>query len=138
VPASAFVADFTGSVVLAGTVHLPGAGEEHGLTVVELDGGGRVASTAPAPDGDAVAVAVHPWEIAIEPAGSSAHGSAHNRLDVEVVTVTALGNRVRLGLAAPQPLAAEVTRESAQRLGLAPGVRAVACWKAAATRLLPR
>ena len=66
-------------------------------------------------------------------------GSARNRLEVEVMSVTALGNRVRVGLAAPQPLAAEMTR----RLDGAAGprsraLRAVASWKAAATRMVPR
>jgi len=136
-PASPFVADFTGAVVLVGTVR-PQPADGGDLTLVELEGGGTVASTAPAPQGERVAVAIHPWEIAIEPAGSAAHGSAHNRIEVEVVAVTVIGNRVRLGLAGPQPLAAEITRASAERLALAPGVRAVATWKAAATRLLPR
>jgi molybdate transport system ATP-binding protein len=131
-PASAFVADFTGAVVLRGHAR---AGEG-GLASIALDGGGEVVATAPA-RGD-VAVAVHPWEIELAPGGSAPLGSARNRLDVEVVAVTVLGNRVRVGLAAPQPLAAELTAASAERLGLAPGVRVVASWKAAATRVLPR
>ena len=45
---------------------------------------------------------------------------------------------MRLGLAAAQPLAAEVTLASAQRLGLREGSRVVATWKAAATRLVER
>jgi molybdate transport system ATP-binding protein len=57
---------------------------------------------------------------------------------VEVTSVTALSNRVRVGLAAPQPLAAEVTGASSARLGLVPGARAIASWKAAATRIMPR
>jgi molybdate transport system ATP-binding protein len=129
-PRSAFVADFTGAVVLTGTAR-PGA---DGLTHVELDGGGAVASTDSA-DGR-VAVSVYPWEIAIEPADEAAHGSAQNRLPAEVRTVTVLGNRVRLGLAGPQPLAAEVTRASAEALELRPGARVTASWKAAATRLV--
>ena len=44
-PRSAFVADFTGAVVLTGTAR-QGA---DGLTHVELDGGGTVTSTDPAP-----------------------------------------------------------------------------------------
>jgi molybdate transport system ATP-binding protein len=124
-PASGFVADFTGAVVLTGTAF---AGE---LTRVVLDGGGEVASVDPG-DGP-VAISVHPWEIALE--RRAPEGSALNRLDAEVVAVTAIGNRTRVGLAAPQPRAAEITTASAERLGLAPGERVVAVWKAAATRL---
>jgi molybdate transport system ATP-binding protein len=129
-PRSAFVADFTGAVVLTG---LARAGAD-GLTHVELDGGGAVTSTDRAEG--RVAVSVYPWEVAIEPAGEAAHGSVQNRLPAEVLTVTVLGNRVRLGLAGAQPLAAEVTRVSAEALGLRPGVRVTASWKAAATRLV--
>ena len=84
-----------------------------------LDGGGVVLSTEPG-DGP-VAVSVYPWEIALEPAGSERHGSAQNHLAVEVVSVTAVGNRVRAGLAAPQPLVAELSDASAHELGLTPG-----------------
>jgi molybdate transport system ATP-binding protein len=129
-PASAFVADFTGAVVLTGVAR---RGRE-GLTAVALDGGGTVLSTQPG-DGP-VAVSVYPWEIALAPAGSERAGSAQNHLAVEVVSVTAVGNRVRAGLAAPQPLVAELSDASAHELGLAPGASVVATWKAAATRLL--
>jgi len=129
-PRSAFVADFTGAVVLTGTAR---AGPD-GLTHVEVDGGGAVTSTDSA-EGP-VAVSVYPWEIAIESAGEAPHGSTQNRLTADVLSVTVVGNRVRLGLAGPQPLAAEITRPSAEGLGLKPGVRVVASWKAAATRLL--
>jgi molybdate transport system ATP-binding protein len=47
-----------------------------------------------------------------------------------------VGNRVRVGLAAPQPLAAEITESSARNLELRTGTRVTATWKAAATRLL--
>jgi molybdenum ABC transporter ATP-binding protein len=129
-PRSAFVADFTGAVVLTGTAR----GAPDGLTVVELDGGGRVTSTDAA--AGPVAVSVYPWEIAIEPAGEAPHGSSQNRLAAEVLSVTTVGNRVRLGLAAPQPLAAEVTSTAAEALGLRAGARVTASWKAAATRLV--
>jgi molybdate transport system ATP-binding protein len=129
-PRSAFVADFTGAVVLTGTA----SGGPDGLTVVELDGGGHVTSTD---SGEGpVAVSVFPWEIAIEPAGEAAHGSSQNRLAAEVQSVTTVGNRVRLGLAAPQPLAAEVTGTAVHELGLRAGSRVTASWKAAATRLV--
>ena len=129
-PRSAFVADFTGAVVLTGTARR-GA---DGLTHVELDGGGAVTSTDRGEG--AVAVSVYPWEIAIEAAGEARHGSAQNRLAAEVLSLTVVGNRVRIGLAAPHPLAAEITNASAQALGLRPGSRVTAGWKAAATRLV--
>ena len=129
-PASAFVADFTGAVVLTGVAR-EGAG---GLTVVDLDGGGSATSTdrrvGP------VALSVHPWEIALEPAGAVAESSAQNHLQAEVVTVTEVGNRVRVGLTGPQPLVAEVTGVAVGGLHLAPGVRVTASWKATATRLV--
>ncbi len=128
-PVSAFVADFTGAVVLSGVARL---GRE-GLTLVDLDGGGAITSVDRA-TGPVVA-SVFPWEIALEPPDGAGSGSARNRLAVEVASVTALGSRVRVGLDGPQPLAAEVTAASARALGLAPGRTVVAAWKAAATRL---
>jgi len=129
-PASAFVADFTGAVVLTGVAH-EGAG---GLTVVELDGGG-VATSTDRRSGP-VALSVHPWEIELEPAAAQHEGSAQNRLQAEVVTVTTIGNRVRVGLSAPQPLVAEITGAAVGGLHLEPGVRVTATWKATATRLV--
>jgi molybdate transport system ATP-binding protein len=129
-PRSAFVADFTGAVVLTG-VASPGP---RGVTRVELDGGGTVTSTDVAEG--AVAVSIYPWEIAIEPAEDEPHGSAENRLAAEVLSVTVVGSRARLGLVGPQPLVAEITLASAERLGLRAGVMVTATWKAAATRLV--
>jgi molybdate transport system ATP-binding protein len=129
-PRSAFVAEFTGAVVLTGTAR-PGSG---GLTTVELDGGGAV-STTDSGDGP-VAVSVFPWEIAIEPGDERPHGSAQNRLAARVVGVTTIGNRVRVSLAGPQPIAAEITLDSAERLRLRPGTEVMAAWKATATRLV--
>jgi molybdate transport system ATP-binding protein len=102
---------------------------------VRLHGGGEVSS--PEAAHGPVAVTVFPWDIAVAPAGAVDPGSARNHLDVEVVSVTAVGNRVRVGLAAPQPLTAELTEPAVERLHLRPGARVVASWKATATRLLP-
>jgi molybdate transport system ATP-binding protein len=130
-PRSAFVADFTGAVVLTGVAR----SGPNGLTHVELDGGGEVTSTDPG-EGP-VAVSVYPWEIAIEPAGTPPPpGSTQNHIAAEVLSLTTVGNRVRLGLAGPQPLAAEITRVSAEQLGLRAGTPVTASWKAAATRLV--
>jgi molybdate transport system ATP-binding protein len=131
-PASAFVADFSGAVVLTGAARR-GA---NGACVVALDGGGEV--TALEGEAGPVAVSVYPWEIALARPGEAAHDSARNHLDVDVVSITTVGPRVRVGLAAPQPLTAEISQSSLQELGIAPGGRAVASFKAAATRVLPR
>jgi len=130
-PASGFVADFTGANVLSGIAR---AGEA-GLTRIDLDGGGAVVSTEPAEG--RVAVSVYPWEVELEPPGANHAGSARNHVSATVTTVTVLGARVRVGLSAPQPLSAEITDASLNRLGLKPGASVTATWKAAATRLSP-
>ncbi|MGI8903310.1 MAG: ABC transporter ATP-binding protein [Solirubrobacteraceae bacterium] len=129
-PTTAFVADFTGAVVLTGTAR---AGAD-GLTTVELDGGGSVTAVDPATG--PVAVSLYPWEITIEPAGTKSIGSAQNHLPVEIISVTSIGNRVRIALAGPQALAAEITEAAARELALAPGLPVIASWKATATRLV--
>jgi molybdate transport system ATP-binding protein len=128
-PASAFVADFTGAVVLTGFARKAA----RGLTEIDLDGGGTIASAEPMTG--AVSASVFPWEIELAPPEAPALGSARNHLPAEVESLTVLGNRVRVALRGPQPLWAEVTDASASRLGLVPGARVVATWKAAATRL---
>ena len=130
-PRSAFVADFTGAVVLTGVAR----GGPDGLTHVDLDGGGQVTSTDTG-EGP-VAVSIYPWEISIEPAAAAAPaGSTQNHVPAEVLSVTRVGNRVRLGLAGPQALAAEISGVSADQLGLRAGTRVIASWKASATRLV--
>jgi molybdopterin-binding protein len=130
-PRSAFVADFTGAVVLTGVAR----SGPNGLTHVDLDGGGEVTSTDRG-EGP-VAVSIYPWEISIEPAAATTSpGSTQNHVPAEVLSVTTVGNRVRLGLAGPQPLTAEITGVSADQLGLRAGARVTASWKASATRLV--
>jgi molybdate transport system ATP-binding protein len=129
-PVSAFVADFTGAIVLTGTA-MVGDGE---LTIVELDGGG-LASTTGRGSGR-VALGIYPWEINITLAPARNDESARNRLPARILSVTRLGNRVRLGLDAGQPLVAEITGEALSELGLEPGREVTATWKATATRLV--
>jgi molybdate transport system ATP-binding protein len=129
-PASAFVADFTGAVVLTG-VASPG---RDGLTSVALDGGGTIASTDVV--SGAVGASLYPWEIVLE--AGSAPSSAQNHLAAEVVSITEIGGRARVALQAGQPLVAEVSVVAVRDLGLEPGARVTATWKAAATRLAPR
>jgi molybdate transport system ATP-binding protein len=128
-PVTAFVADFAGAVVLTGMAR-PGP---EGLTTVELDGGGEIRSSDTRRG--RVALSVYPWEITLEPPSEPSHGSALNRIQARVTTVTAVGNRVRVGLAGVQPLAAEVTQASLGSLHLEPGAEVIAVWKATASRL---
>jgi molybdate transport system ATP-binding protein len=131
-PGSTFVANFAGAAVLTGIAR-PAA---DGLTTVALDGGGEVSSTATSPHTGPIAVSVYPWEIVIQPLDATVKSSAQNRLPAEVVSLTSVGSRVRVGLLASQPLAAEITQAAARDLGLAVGSHVIASWKATATRLI--
>lgn len=130
-PETTFVADFTGAVVLTGTVRESAEGE---LTTVDLDGGG--AATTTDQGRGRVALSVYPWEITLSRAAISAEESAQNRLGARITSVTTLGNRVRVGLTAGQSLVAEVTGKAVDDLGLEVGDDVVASWKATATRLI--
>lgn len=131
-PASGFVADFTGAVVLPGVASAGPAG----LTVVTLGDGSTILSTDHARG--PVAASVHPWEIELAPPDRILEGSSQNRLVARVVSVTTLGNRARVTIDAGQTLAVEVTQASAEGLALGPGTAVVAIWKATATRLVER
>ncbi|MGN6256455.1 MAG: ABC transporter ATP-binding protein [Solirubrobacterales bacterium] len=130
-PASPFVADFAGAAVLHGEA----TREPGGLTLVRLRGGGEVRSVDEA--SGPVAVSVFPWEISLQPPDAKGEDSMLNRLAGEVASLTPAGNRVRVGISTPQPLGTEVTARSAEAMGLRPGSRVVAAWKATATRLIP-
>ncbi|MFL5826059.1 MAG: ABC transporter ATP-binding protein [Thermoleophilaceae bacterium] len=132
-PASAFVADFAGANLLHG--HARRGEGRAALTTVELDGGGIVWSTDTA--GGRVAAAVFPWDISIEPLQDEPSGSQVNRLQGRVSSLTLLGNRARVAVATPQPVIAEVTTASVERLRLEEGAPAAVAWKATATRLVP-
>jgi molybdate transport system ATP-binding protein len=129
-PSSPFVADFAGAVVLRGEAS---AGAD-GLTLVRLEGSGEIHSVDPARG--PVAVSVFPWEIALEPPNPPPPGSTLNRVEGEVVSVTRIGNRVRVGMSVPQPLSLEITGQSADAMDVRPGERVVAAWKATATKLI--
>ncbi len=131
-PCSSFVADFTGAAVLTGNA---GTGPL-GLTSVLLDGCRAAISSTDTAQPGRVAASVYPWEITLLPETERSRGSAQNHLVAEVVSVTSLGARVRVGLDVGQPLSAEVTRVAAVELRLEPGRRVVATWKASATRIM--
>jgi molybdate transport system ATP-binding protein len=132
-PSNAFVAGFTGASVLPGVAFQRG----DGLTEVTLLGGATVLSIDRL--SGAVAAVVRPWDISLADADASHDdASAQNRVAATVTAVTPLGTRARVGLALPEPLAADVTTEACERLGLRPGAKTLATWKATTTRLVPR
>jgi molybdate transport system ATP-binding protein len=131
-PASASVAELTGASVVRGVARR----RADGLTELTLPSGARLLS-ADAATGPAAAV-LRPWDVAVEPPGRTPgiEASTQNRLAARVTGVTPLGGRVRIGLALPEPLTAEITAAAAERLGFAPGAGCVASFKATATRLV--
>ena len=130
-PASSFVAGFTGASVLPGVARR----RDDGLCEVALAGGGTVVSVDELTG--TVAAVVRPWDVSLAEPGTPVDVSAQNRLPATVTAVTPLGTRARVALALPEPLAADVTAEACERLGLRPGASTLATWKATATRLVP-
>jgi molybdate transport system ATP-binding protein len=123
-PADPFVATLTGANVLRGQ-----ATAANGLTELALPTGERIRSTAPA--SGAAAAVVYPWEVTLS--RTAPDDSAQNHVEGEVASLVPVGNRVRVRVG---PLTAEITADSADRLGLRVGERAVASFKATATKLL--
>lgn len=107
-PRSRYVADFVG------VNWLRGRGD---TTAVVLDGGG-VLTVPDATPGDAFVV-IHPRAVALH--RSRPEGSPRNVLSGTVVSADDEGTRVRVRVAVPFPLVAEVTRAAAAELGLVPG-----------------
>lgn len=123
-PADAFVASFTGANLFRGKAH----GTENGLTLVRLETGEDVRS-ADSGHGD-VGVVVYPWEIAL---GTVDQADSTNAIRGEIRSVALVGNRARVQVG---PVTVEVTAESLEQLGLAPGSHVVAWFKATDTRLV--
>jgi molybdenum ABC transporter ATP-binding protein len=126
-PADPFVARLAGANVLAG-VAAPAGG---GLTAVALDDGATVYAADEARG--RTSVVVYPWDVSL--AREPPDDSALNHLREEIVSLTPLGNRMRVRL---RTLTAEITTTSARRLELAPGLQVVASFKATQVRLLTR
>jgi len=123
-PASPFVARFAGGNVLHGRARAEGA-----LTSVELAGGEVILSTDEA-QGDVAAV-VYPWDVTL--ARTAPADSAQNHVRGAVASAVPVANRIRVTIG---PVTAEVTADSAARLGIREGEQLVATWKATATRLV--
>jgi len=124
-PADAFVAGFTGANLLRGVA----SASSNGLTEVALDAGFTAYSADEARG--RVALAVYPWEISV--AREAPDDSAVNHLRAPIASIVTLGNRARVRIG---PVTAEVTTQSAERLGLHEGEVVVASFKATGARLL--
>jgi len=124
-PADAFVAGFTGANLLRGVA----SASSNGLTEVALDAGFTAYSVDEARG--RVALAVYPWEVSV--AREAADDSAVNHLRAPIASIVTLGNRARVRIG---PVTAEVTTQSAERLGLHEGEVVVASFKATGARLL--
>jgi molybdate transport system ATP-binding protein len=124
-PASAFVASLTGANVLEGRARRDGD-----LTEITLLDGATIYSSDRV--SGPVAAVVYPWEVALSLARPD--DSSLNHLLGPVASLVGVDNRVRVRIG---HLTAEVTRESAARMGLAEGTQVVASFKATATRALP-
>ena len=116
-PASAFVADFTGAVVLTGFAH-PAAGERHAGRARRRRRRDRARPRRRARGGQRLPVG----DRARARARRTTRARRATTCSVEVVSVTAVGNRVRVGLAAPQPLTAELSDAAVRELELRPGL----------------
>jgi ABC-type sulfate/molybdate transport systems ATPase subunit len=124
-PADPFVASFTGANLLPGRV----TGSSNGIARVRL-ADGTLVSTTDAAAGDVV-VAIYPWDVTI--GTEQPHDSALNVISAPIRTITEFGNRVRLRVG---PIAAEITTESLERLGLEVDQVVYASFKATGTRVL--
>ncbi len=112
------------------------AGRDDGLAVVE-SGALRLVALDPGHlEGQAFAC-FRAEEVVLEPAGGPST-SARNHLAATVTSLTVEGPLVRVTLDAGARLVALVTRASAERLRLAPGVPVAALVKAQAVRLVGR
>jgi molybdate transport system ATP-binding protein len=125
-PNDPFVASFVGANLMHGVARSGASG----LTEVAVAGGNTVWS---ADEGiDEVGVVVDPRDVWI--ARVAPVDSALNHVWGTVASLVPLGPRTRVRVG---PLTAEITTASAERLKLAVGDTAVACFKATGTRLVP-
>ena len=141
-PASRYVADLVGVNLLVGTLE-PVDG---GAVALRTSGGGTVIVAGSGSTASSVAGTVaagSPTEVmaTLAPSDVALHlrrpeGSPRNVFRGAVEEVAIVGDRVRVRLATEPPLVAEVTRGSAERLGLAAGMDVYASCKAVEVRLV--
>ena len=101
-------------------------------------GGTTVTVATDLPQGAAVLFCLRPEDVTLFPDGEPAASSARNRLSGRIRDVAPLRGQVRVTIDCGFPLVALVTRRSADELGLGPGVRIAAAFKATAAHLIAR
>jgi molybdopterin-binding protein len=138
-PATSYVADLVGVNLLAGTLEPIDAG----TMALRTSGGGTVivATSAAPPAASGAAAAASDVMATISPSDVALHlrrpeGSPRNVFRGAVEEVAIVGDRARVRLATEPPLVAEITRGSAERLGLEPGLEVFASCKAVEVRLV--
>ena len=120
-PRSSYVAELAGMNVLRGEAHLvEGGGCEIAIGHQVFRGRGQA-------EGPAL-VSIAPGHITLH--RQHPEGSARNVVSGDLVSLIPLADRVRVTIAGDLRLVAEVTRQSASELGLAPGAHVFASFKA--------
>jgi tungstate transport system ATP-binding protein len=106
--------------------------------VTSVDAGGRVIEvTAEAPPGTTVRLAIRPEDVTLAPAGTHSRlSSARNALEGIVASITASTHAVHVTVDVGFPLVAAVTARSTKELGLGPGTRVCAVFKASAVHVI--
>jgi molybdate transport system ATP-binding protein len=125
-PRSRYVADLVGVNLLEGT----GEGHE-----VVLGSGARLTVADPAPPGQVLAV-LHPRAVALH-RGARPAGSPRNVWEATVGSLDFEGDRVRVRLAGPVPVVAEVTPAAVRDLGVEEGSSVWASAKATEISVYP-
>jgi molybdopterin-binding protein len=136
-PATAFVAEFTGSELLLEGVVSQRDGD---LVEVVVAGGPRLWAHGADPRavvGSRAHIAYRPEDIALAVPDGEAATSAVNRVTARIEAVSPAGTLVRVRLGGDVPLTAMVTSRSMSTLGLDVGSTVVAHLKAAALRAYP-
>lgn len=134
-PASAEVASFVGvENILPGQVAASG----DGLVLIDVAGQAMHAVASP-PKGQAVLVCLRPEDITLTlPTDSPSPSSARNLFPAVITRLTPFGAQWRASLDCGFPIMTIVTKRSAQEMGLQPGSRVVASFKASAVHLIQR
>jgi molybdopterin-binding protein len=132
-PASEEVARFVGvETIVTGTV----LARDGGVTVVDV-GGRRLEIAAAAPPGTGVRIGIRPEDVTLAPAAEPPRpSSARNALPGIIVSVTPSAHGTYVVLDCGFPLVAGVTPRSVSELGLLPGARVIAVFKASAAHII--